>query len=66
MHVMKRFRLSRRTMLRGVVGGSVVALALPPLEAMLDAHGEAQDDDKGADQVGKQIGESLEDGVFED
>ena len=33
--------LSRRTMLRGVVGGSVVALALPPLEAMLDQHGEA-------------------------
>jgi len=44
MHVMKRFRLSRRTMLRGVVGGSVVALALPPLEAMLDAHGEAHAD----------------------
>jgi hypothetical protein len=28
-------------MLRGMVGGSMVALALPPLEAMLDAHGEA-------------------------
>ncbi len=28
-------------MLRGMVGGSIVALALPPLEAMLDAHGEA-------------------------
>lgn len=37
----RRFRLSRRTMLRGLVGGSAVALALPPLEAMLDAHGEA-------------------------
>ncbi|MCX4242820.1 DUF1552 domain-containing protein [Paraliomyxa miuraensis] len=28
-------------MLRGMVGGTMVALALPPLEAMLDAHGEA-------------------------
>jgi Protein of unknown function (DUF1552) len=37
----RKFRLSRRTMLRGLAGGSVVALALPPLEAMLDAHGEA-------------------------
>jgi hypothetical protein len=44
MHVMKRFRLSRRTMLRGMVGGSVVALALPPLEAMLDDHGQAHAD----------------------
>lgn len=44
MHLMKRFRLSRRTMLRGMVGGSVVALALPPLEAMLDAHGQAHAD----------------------
>jgi hypothetical protein len=33
--------LSRRTMLRGVVGGSTVALALPLLEIMLDEHGEA-------------------------
>lgn len=39
--VSKRFRLSRRTMLRGMVGGTMVALALPPLEAMLDANGEA-------------------------
>ncbi|MEM7154158.1 MAG: DUF1552 domain-containing protein [Myxococcota bacterium] len=31
-------------MLRGMVGGSMVALALPPLEAMLDAHGEAHAD----------------------
>lgn len=31
-------------MLRGMAGGSVVALALPPLEAMLDAHGEAHAD----------------------
>ncbi|PRP92349.1 hypothetical protein ENSA5_49800 [Enhygromyxa salina] len=33
--------LSRRTMLRGVVGGATVALALPLLEIMLDQHGEA-------------------------
>lgn len=39
--VSKRVQLSRRTMLRGIVGGSAVALALPPLEAMLNSHGEA-------------------------
>ncbi len=33
--------MSRRTMLRGVVGGSTVALALPLLDIMLDDHGEA-------------------------
>ncbi|PRQ05252.1 hypothetical protein ENSA7_47020 [Enhygromyxa salina] len=33
--------MSRRTMLRGAVGGSAVALALPLLEIMLDQHGEA-------------------------
>jgi hypothetical protein len=33
--------MSRRTMLRGVVGGSTVALALPLLEIMLDQNGEA-------------------------
>ncbi len=36
-----RKHLSRRTMLRGLLGGAAVAVALPPLEAMLDAHGEA-------------------------
>jgi hypothetical protein len=41
---MKRFTLSRRTMLRGMVGGGAVALALPPLEAMLNAHGSAYAD----------------------
>jgi hypothetical protein len=41
MHVLRRFTLSRRTMLRGLVGGSTVALGLPLLEAMLDANGEA-------------------------
>src|SRR5690606_14667524 len=29
------------TMLRGMVGGTAVALALPPLEAMLNTHGDA-------------------------
>lgn len=36
-----RFTLGRRTMLRGIAGGSAVALALPVLDAMLDNHGEA-------------------------
>lgn len=38
---MKRFTLSRRTMLRGAVGGTTVALALPLLEAMLNSNGTA-------------------------
>lgn len=38
---MKRFQLSRRTMLRGAVGGTSVALALPLLEAMLNSNGTA-------------------------
>jgi hypothetical protein len=33
--------LHRRTMLRGMLGGTAVALALPPLEAMLNGHGDA-------------------------
>jgi hypothetical protein len=33
--------MSRRTMLRGMVGGTLVALALPPLEAMLNSNGTA-------------------------
>jgi len=37
---MKKLTLSRRTMLRGLLGGAAVALGLPPLEAMLDPHGE--------------------------
>ncbi len=36
-----RFALPRRAMLRGIVGGAAVALALPPLEAMMDANGVA-------------------------
>lgn len=34
-------KLSRRTLLRGMLGGTAATLALPLLEAMLDAHGEA-------------------------
>ena len=33
--------LSRRTMLRGLAGGTVATIGLPVLEAMLDANGEA-------------------------
>lgn len=35
------FRLSRRTVLRGMVGGATVALALPPLDAMFNGNGTA-------------------------
>lgn len=38
---MKRFALSRRTMLRGAIGGTSVALGLPLLEAMLNSNGTA-------------------------
>ncbi|MEM6991882.1 MAG: DUF1552 domain-containing protein [Myxococcota bacterium] len=38
---MSKFTLNRRTMLRGMVGGSAVGIGLPLLEAMLNTHGEA-------------------------
>ena len=38
---MSRFLLDRRTMLRGLLGGAAITVALPPLEAMLNAHGTA-------------------------
>ncbi|MCH9686464.1 MAG: DUF1552 domain-containing protein [Deltaproteobacteria bacterium] len=41
MHVLRNKRLDRRTLLRGALGSAGVFLALPPLEAMLDAHGTA-------------------------
>ncbi|MDC0718859.1 DUF1552 domain-containing protein [Nannocystis bainbridge] len=41
---MKRHQLSRRTMLRGVAGGTSVALALPLLEVMLNSNGTAHAD----------------------
>ena len=36
--------LPRRTMIKGALGGGVVAMALPLLEAMVDEHGEAHAD----------------------
>jgi Protein of unknown function (DUF1552) len=41
MHVLRNFKLGRRHMLRGMIGGSAVAVGLPLLEAMLDRHGTA-------------------------
>ena len=38
---MSRHALSRRTFLRGVLGGAAITLGLPPLEAMFDSHGRA-------------------------
>lgn len=38
---MKKHALSRRTLLRGLIGSAAVAVALPPLEAMLNTHGTA-------------------------
>lgn len=39
--MMRDHRLSRRTVLRGMFGAGTVSLALPVLEAMVDAHGRA-------------------------
>lgn len=44
MRLLRQRSLSRRTMLRGLVGGTSVAVGLPLLEAMLDRHGEAHAD----------------------
>ncbi len=41
MHPLRKFKLSRRTVLRGLAGGAAVSVALPPLEAMMNAHGTA-------------------------
>ncbi|MEM9456867.1 MAG: DUF1552 domain-containing protein [Myxococcota bacterium] len=41
MHPLRKFKLSRRTMLRGMAGGAAVSVALPPLEAMMNDHGTA-------------------------
>jgi hypothetical protein len=38
---MRPLRLDRRALLRGLVAGTTVSVALPLLECMLDAHGEA-------------------------
>lgn len=41
MHVLKNWKLGRRHMLRGMIGGAAVAVGLPPLEAMLNGNGTA-------------------------
>jgi hypothetical protein len=41
MHVLRNFKLGRRRMLRGMLGGSAVAVGLPLLEAMLNRSGTA-------------------------
>lgn len=45
---MKRFKLNRRAMLRGMIGSSAAVVGLPMLEAMLNANGTAMAD--GADK----------------
>src|SRR6185503_6096922 len=40
-HFMRQSMLSRRSLLRGVMGGTVIAIGLPPLEAMFNSHGTA-------------------------
>jgi hypothetical protein len=41
---MRNLKLSRRTLLRGTLGGIGVSIGLPALEAMLDSHGTAHAD----------------------
>lgn len=41
MHPLRKFKLNRRTMLRGLLGGAAVSVGLPPLEAMLNSNGTA-------------------------
>ena len=41
MHVLRNLTLGRRKLLRGMIGGSAVAVGLPLLEAMLDRSGTA-------------------------
>jgi hypothetical protein len=41
MHPLRKLKLSRRTVLRGLAGGAAVSVALPPLEAMLNVNGTA-------------------------
>lgn len=44
MHRVRNLRLNRRQVLRGMLGGTAVAVGLPPLEAMLNRHGDAHAD----------------------
>jgi hypothetical protein len=45
--------LSRRHVLRGLIGGAAVVIALPPLDAMLDDHGLAY---AGGDPIPRRFG----------
>ncbi|MCH9682805.1 MAG: DUF1552 domain-containing protein [Deltaproteobacteria bacterium] len=38
---LRKFKLSRRNVLRGMAGGAAVSVALPPLEAMMNSNGTA-------------------------
>lgn len=42
-----RFNLNRRTLLKGLMGGSVVSVALPPLEAFMNVNGTAYAQETG-------------------
>lgn len=44
---MSRYKLSRRLLLRGLLGGSAVAIGLPALEAFLSSNGDALADGSG-------------------
>jgi hypothetical protein len=44
MHLLRNRFISRRTALRGALGGAAVTISLPLLEAMLDRNGEAHAD----------------------
>lgn len=41
MHVLRNYKLNRRTLLRGSGAGAAVAIGLPALEIMLNPHGDA-------------------------
>src|SRR5690606_23508318 len=41
MHPLRKYKLNRRTMLRGMVGGGAVTVGLPLLEVMLNESGTA-------------------------
>lgn len=47
MHPLRKFQLSRRTVLRGLAAGAAVSVALPPLEAMMNANGTAYANGEG-------------------
>ncbi len=47
MNPLRKFKLSRRTVLRGMAGGAAVSVALPPLEAMMNSNGTAYANGEG-------------------